>query len=237
MTAIQKLTAPTSTRCPDRVLQLDWDEGIQEVAAILDSAGGARTSPRSVFFRLQKSEQYDYIPPLSELYEPLSYPLWYPRGGRGWAPDLNTPEHNKITQMWWYRQQALRLPHMHVSGRLFNEWAINMFCRMEDERLQHVKALQRASIATRSQLCELLANRPPTESAGIATPQKHYLPSTVQGSPRHLRRLRIDALETARRLGAPTWFITLTTNPHWPEIERELHTGQTHADRPDIVVR
>ena len=93
MTAIQKLAAPTSTRCPDRVLQLDWDEGIQEVAAILDSAGGARTSPRSVFFRLHKSEQYDYIPPLSELYEPLSYPLWYPRGGRGWAPDLNTPEH------------------------------------------------------------------------------------------------------------------------------------------------
>lgn len=59
----------------------------------------------------------------------------------------------------------------------------------------------------------------------------------MPGSPRHLRRLRIDALELARRKGPPTFFITLTCNPYWPEIKASLHEGQTAADRPDIVVR
>ncbi len=47
----------------------------------------------------------------------------------------------------------------------------------------------------------------------------------------------MDALELARRKGPPTWFITLTCNPHWPEIVAQLLPGQTYADRPDLVVR
>ncbi|KAK3933230.1 ATP-dependent DNA helicase [Frankliniella fusca] len=41
----------------------------------------------------------------------------------------------------------------------------------------------------------------------------------------------------ARRFGPPTWFITMTTNPEWPEIKQELGPGQVWADRPDVVVR
>ena len=41
----------------------------------------------------------------------------------------------------------------------------------------------------------------------------------------------------ARRLGVPTFFVTLTCNPYWPEILRHLLPGQTAADRPDVVVR
>ena len=37
--------------------------------------------------------------------------------------------------------------------------------------------------------------------------------------------------------GKPAVFITLTCNPRWPEIVRELLDGQTAFDRPDITCR
>ena len=35
----------------------------------------------------------------------------------------------------------------------------------------------------------------------------------------------------------PDFFITMTTNPNWPEIEQHLLEGQSAQDRPDIVAR
>lgn len=65
--------------------------------------------------------------------------------------------------------------------------------------------------------------------------KKTYLPSSVFGSPRHLRKLARNALAIVSELGKPTFFITLTCNPNWPEITTQLLLGQTAFDRPDIV--
>ena len=46
-----------------------------------------------------------------------------------------------------------------------------------------------------------------------------------------------DAMAIVRSLGKPHLFITVTCNPNWPEIQRELLPGQTAADRPDLVAR
>jgi hypothetical protein len=40
-----------------------------------------------------------------------------------------------------------------------------------------------------------------------------------------------------RKYGKPDIFLTMTCNPNWEEITRELEYGQTPQDRPDIVVR
>jgi hypothetical protein len=40
-----------------------------------------------------------------------------------------------------------------------------------------------------------------------------------------------------RKYGKPDIFLTMTCNPNWEEITRELENGQTPQDRPDIVVR
>eukprot|EP00959_Pyramimonas_sp_CCMP1952_P105057 2196100-Pyramimonas_sp.AAC.1 len=133
--------------------------------------------------------------------------------------------------MWRYRQHLLRITHMHLCGRLLNEWLVNMYCRMEDERLGLLRRAQAQRISKRADLCEALANE--TSVPGTSA----SLPSSGAGSPRHLRRLRMDSLELARRKGPPTFFITLACNPYWPEITATLHPGQTAADRPDIVAR
>ncbi|CAH2218201.1 jg22426 [Pararge aegeria aegeria] len=48
-----------------------------------------------------------------------------------------------------------------------------------------------------------------------------------------------------RRLGSPDFFITMTSNPNWPEIKKALQINledgtilqQLPQDRPDIVAR
>jgi len=214
-------------------VRLEWHENTKEVAAIVDECHDGAKGPRSVMFALKRSAEPVYLNPLSPLYEPLSYPLWYPYGGRGWSTDVVSESNHKVTQMWWYRQQMLRFKHMHLCGRLLNEWLINMYCRMEDERLSLVRREQH-KVATRNALCEVVHN---DTASNTCIGKKYFLPSSVPGSPRHLRRLRTDALELARRLGWPTFFITLTCNPRWPEILAALGPGQTAADRPDITVR
>ena len=84
---------PHVARGSNTALTLDWDEGNNELAAIVDTSASSDCVGRQVCFKLQKHKAYDYLPPLSPLYEPLSYPLWYPTGGRGWSQDLNTTPH------------------------------------------------------------------------------------------------------------------------------------------------
>ena len=126
-------------RAPAVSVELQWDEGLNELAAIVHEAPGCEVSARSVLFRRTSSGRPEYLQPLSALYEPLSYPLWFLYGGRGWSTDVQSACAQKVSQMWWYRQQLLRMSHMHLCGRLLNEWLVNMFCRMEDERLSVVR--------------------------------------------------------------------------------------------------
>lgn len=46
-----------------------------------------------------------------------------------------------------------------------------------------------------------------------------------------------DAMAIVGATSTPSYFITFTCNPKWPEITAELFPNQTAADRPDIVDR
>ncbi|GBP75802.1 hypothetical protein EVAR_15051_1 [Eumeta japonica] len=46
-----------------------------------------------------------------------------------------------------------------------------------------------------------------------------------------------DAMTYVRNYGTPDLFITVTCNPKWTEIERELEPGQKPQDRHDIIAR
>jgi hypothetical protein len=68
-------------------------------------------------------------------------------------------------------------------------------------------------------------------------PDKVFLPSSLHGSPRHRKKLALNALSIVTELGKPTLFITGTVNVNWPEIKSRLLKGQTAFDRPDIVTQ
>lgn len=63
------------------------------------------------------------------------------------------------------------------------------------------------------------------------------LPASFVGSARFYQQLYLDALALPRRFGKPDLFITVTCNPHWPEITAALPAGAKWQDHPDIVSR
>jgi hypothetical protein len=46
-----------------------------------------------------------------------------------------------------------------------------------------------------------------------------------------------DSLAVAAMYGPPTFFITMTCNMNWPEIQSQLHQGQDFMDIPVVVMR
>ena len=63
------------------------------------------------------------------------------------------------------------------------------------------------------------------------------LPSSFIGGPRFMKKLYQDAMAVVRCMGKPTYFITMTCNPKWLEIQGELLGSQLAVDRPDLVAR
>ena len=75
------------------------------------------------------------------------------------------------------------------------------------------------------------------------------LPSTYINSPRHMTQLYQDSMAIVRDLGPPDLFVTVTCNPNWIEITRELLPYQgkyiknknyrkiVACDRPDLCSR
>ena len=48
--------------------------------------------------------------------------------------------------------------------------------------------------------------------------------------------LQLDCMTISSCKGEPTYFVTLTFNPKWPELQQFLH-GRPYTDRPDSVER
>ncbi|XP_060178219.1 uncharacterized protein LOC132608159 [Lycium barbarum] len=75
------------------------------------------------------------------------------------------------------------------------------------------------------------------EYRGDKTGQRILLPASFIGGPRDMRRRYMDAMALVQHFGRSDLFITMTCNPDWVEIQRELGAGQTPQDRPDLVTR
>lgn len=119
-------------------------------------------------------------------------------------------------------------------GRLFHQFGVDMYARMESSRLRYYRYNQEEVNAAAYQGLQDAVDRDlrPEDAA-----MRIVLPSSFVGGPRHQHMQYQDAMALVRTLGKPDLFITFTANPGWVEIRRELLPGQTAADRPDLVVR
>ena len=73
--------------------------------------------------------------------------------------------------------------------------------------------------------------------AGKKIGKRVVLSSSFVGGNRDLHRRYQDAMAVVRAHGKPSFFITFTCNPNWPEIVNSLPKGLKACDRPDIVSR
>ncbi|GBN58746.1 hypothetical protein AVEN_17016-1 [Araneus ventricosus] len=69
----------------------------------------------------------------------------------------------------------------------------------------------------------------------IRTGKLIILPSSFQGSPRHMQQNYQDAMAMVRKFGKPDLFLTFTCNTSWSEILNSMEGVQRPEDRPDII--
>lgn len=118
--------------------------------------------------------------------------------------------------------------------RLFQQYAVDMYVKVESERLLFIK-LNQAKLRCDDYIH--LRDAVNTDGNAQNLGQLVILPSTHVGSSRHMNEYAQDAMTYVRNYGTPDLFITFTSNPKWNEIKRELHQGQKPEDRHDIIAR
>lgn len=122
-------------------------------------------------------------------------------------------------------------------GRLFTRYVVDMFASADQQRLQWVENNQTIFRAARFNNLEDAAANDDDNLDLNELGQRVFLPSSYIGGPRHMGQAFQDSMAIARFFRKVDIFMTVTTNPEWPEITQELLPGQTAYDRPDLVVR
>ena len=135
-------------------LHVIWKEESKEIAAIIHRIDSNITGPRTVVFWKRGKLTANFINPLNPLYEPLQYPLFFPYGTNGWFSEMRSvqPSHKKISQMMYYRFRILTEKRFGQLGRLFNEYLVDMFSSLEDNRLNYIRQHVQTRIAARREL-------------------------------------------------------------------------------------
>lgn len=126
---------------------------------------------------------------------------------------------------------------LHYFGRLFHRYVVDMYVKVEHRRLEFLRYNQ-GSLRSElySGLADAVASDSTTSTEEIG--RQIILPSSHTGSPRSMQQLYQDSMAMVSVLGKPSYFITFTCNPNWPEILRELGNGGfTPNDRPDLCAR
>jgi len=180
--------------------------------------------------------------------EPMTYPLLFPNGERGYTNSI--PHHilrgrgrDTVTVMEYYsykfQLRSRAYPKIHVARKLFLQYAVDCYTKMEGYRLDWARNHQED---LRVELYNGLHDAIHSNGSAINGPnerlgRRFILPSSFTGSPRAMQQNFQDAMAIVRTYGRPDLFVTFTCNPNWKEIKEQLLGNQQAQDRPDLIVR
>ncbi|EAW24643.1 uncharacterized protein NFIA_101270 [Aspergillus fischeri NRRL 181] len=198
-----------------------------EIAAVINTDSLRHVNPRQVVFFGRGGLQPRFVPILSCQYEPLQYPLLFPHGTRGWGYIDNFQKAMPCTQIQWYRHLFLSDRRFQVLGRLACEYAVDMFSRTGEERLRYLQRGRRVHATSMDEAADPL----------IPDLFQNKIPASFMGSRAWASDQVTDSLAIARKLGKPSIWLTMTTNPQWSEIQSQLLPGQDVTDIPAVVCR
>ncbi|XP_077242072.1 uncharacterized protein LOC143882480 [Tasmannia lanceolata] len=181
-------------------------------------------------------------------YMPLQYPLLFPYGEDGWRiniPIRSNPnstsrkrEFVSMREFYAYRIQYRPLEGKTLmrSGRLFQQFVVDAYAAIEEQRLYWVRTNQKQLRANVYEGLQDAVRSGDHNAASIG--QRLVLPSSFTGGPRYMAQAFQDAMAICQWYGPPDLFITFTCNAKW-EINSALQLipGQRVEDRPDIVAR
>ena len=124
---------------------------------------------------------------------------------------------------------------LHLSGRLFQQFAVDAYVKVEGARLDFIRHNQKQLRARECYqgLMDHLENA--AEERNLNAGNVVVLPSTFSGSPRAMHQLYLDTMAIVAKFGKLDAFLTFTCNPKWREITENLLPGQHAHERPDLV--
>ncbi|XP_045507712.1 uncharacterized protein LOC123703676 [Colias croceus] len=213
-----------------------------EIAAIISNEQ-ERYIPRAIAIWKIGDKKPHTVDIMHPLYETFQYPLLYPHGNPGWFPNKTENNGAKLTQNKYVRCLLLSEPRFNDFNRLSEEWLVDMQCRILEERLRYLyniqkgntdNALRSAPLREVESVLQQISVDETIRGEGGVVPGRVYLPSSYTGGPRYMKQKYMDAMAVVNRLGLPSFLLTLTCNPKWPEIQNST-TG--HHNTPSICAR
>uniref|UniRef100_A0A453QI94 Helitron helicase-like domain-containing protein n=1 Tax=Aegilops tauschii subsp. strangulata TaxID=200361 RepID=A0A453QI94_AEGTS len=166
-------------------------------------------------------------------YDPLSYPLFFPRAELGWhrkIPKKDTPEEDvganninnddvtyPVNGLWvtmreyycykFHTRPNIFNPILH-GGRLFQQFVVDTYIKIENSRLDYLWHHQKEIRADLYQ--DLVDNIQAGEQKGNAVGKRTVLASSFIGGPRDKLRRYQDAMALVRKYGKPDIFLSMT---------------------------
>ena len=183
--------------------------------------------------------------------QPLHFTLLFPYGTKGYD---ETEKHVKGDTKKRVTPREFFAYHLNMrdpssdflfrTGRLFQEYLCIAFTTIQNQKLKFHKKNQSALRAdSYKNVKEVLSERVPmgdkihSDDHNLKIGKRIVLPRSFIGSPRWYNSEFQDGMAICREHHKPDFFITMTCNPKWEEIVRELREGETAQDRPDLVAR
>jgi len=178
---------------------------------------------------------------LHQDYDGLVYVLFDPSGTNGgWHPyimntGINSARRGTVTNFEFYRYRfqiralpsdypshplyvarswpapALPLDVYHLGGRLFQQWVVDMFCKVEEQRLMWLRNNQREIRADLYNNVQEAILDNDAASSGRRLPI--ILPGSFIGSSRDTWNRYMDAMAMTRQLGLPHFFCHYDVQP------------------------
>jgi Helitron helicase-like domain at N-terminus len=186
--------------------------------------------------------QLDRINEGHTAYAPLHYVLLFPYGEPGWYYEFQVPGNPRRVTLLQHSAYRIHSRSNEFSTilrgcRLFQTYLVDMFACIDHERLRFIQTQQPRLRTTLLHGIEdaLSSNDDHIDLNQLG--QRIILPSSYIGGLRDMHQRYLDGMAIARHFKKIDIFLTMTANPNWPEIKRELLNGQAVCDRPDLVSR
>ena len=119
--------------------------------------------------------------------------------------------------------------------RLLQQYIIDMYLKFEanDAKFHYRPSQKSKYVRARADKIKMNIHNKTLSNIGVPV----FLPSSVKYSQRNHINNYNKAMTIVRSTGKPSYFITMTCNPEWPEIKENLYPKQSHFDRPILVCR
>ena len=241
-------------------------QGTTGVAAILAENADDRTCNRGIVLEHRGSKATQTISFDDRWFDPLHFPVLLPTGAPGWDKLTTTDDDTNESCMQYYKARLTQRfradeggrdpcdqptyttwdkntrnitaqEHLFTSGRMFQEYVIDGYTKHLDSACSWTDQNQdKLRCKVRSTTARACAQSQATGDPLIGV-KRTFLPKSHTGSPADYKERYQNALKLIQMKGKPDLFITMTCNPQWPEIQRELLPGECWENRMDLVAR